>query len=61
MAPLTRKTATDAGWRWGAVAPPAWDLPRQPPCRRKFLLVGTSTGEEIPEGISKEQALGLVR
>ena len=61
MAPLARQAATYARMTVEGAASREWDSPRLPPRRTSFLLVGTPDGEEIWEGISKEQALGLVR
>lgn len=61
MAPIARQAATYARMTAAGIVPREWDSPRQPSRQTAFLLVGTPDGEEIWEGISKEQALTLAR
>ena len=61
MAPVARQALTYARMTLEGATSREWDLPRVPPSRTSFLLVGTPDGEEIWEGITKEQALSLFR
>lgn len=61
MAPIARRAAIYARMTLEDLIPEKWESPRQPPTRSSFLLVGTSEGEEFWNGISKEQALALLR
>ena len=54
MAPLARRASTYARMTLEAVTPRPWDSRRQPAGRTAFLLIGTSEGEEIREGISQD-------
>lgn len=61
MASVARRAATYARMTLEQISPQKWDSPRQPPQRTSFLLVGTSEGEEIWDGISQDQARNLFR
>ncbi len=59
MAPLSRRVGTYARMTLDGMTPRKLDSPRRPPRSTPFLLVGTADGEEVWDGISKEQAGNL--